>query len=84
MVHVTCRLTDKNRDQLRPEPYARYGLPLPFYGPDHGKQTNTENNRRLWAEFRSMGVGLGLELGLLLHMIDMIYRLHPYIYMSVV
>jgi len=31
MTHVTCRLTAKNRDQLRnPTLDSLYGLPLPF------------------------------------------------------
>ena len=33
MTHVTCRLTAKNRDQLRNSTFGsviEYGLPLPF------------------------------------------------------
>ena len=33
MTHVTCRLTAKNRDQLRTlRLVVEYRLPLPFYG----------------------------------------------------
>jgi len=32
MTHITCRLTSKNRDQLRTlRSVIEYGLPLPFY-----------------------------------------------------
>ena len=31
MIHITCRLTAKNRDQLEPCTVIEYGLPLPFY-----------------------------------------------------
>jgi len=31
MTHVTCRLTTKNRDQLRNPSVLEYGLPLLFY-----------------------------------------------------